>query len=99
MGRLEPETIRQVIRATFPRFRKCYEAVLQTDPSVHGTVSSRFIIGHDGVVELVYSETRDPSIPSSMVDCISNVYLRVQFPSPVGGKVMVTYPVDFQNHQ
>lgn len=98
-GRLPPETIRRVIRSAFPRFRKCYEVALAANPNARGGVSSRFVIGLDGVVELVYSEAMDASIPASMVDCISNVYLRVEFPPPLDGKVMVTYPIDFQNEK
>ena len=43
--------------------------------------------GPEGWIEMVCSKATDPSIPQSMVDCISLEYLYVEFPRPEGGKV------------
>jgi hypothetical protein len=96
VGKLPPETIKRVIRANFPRFRACYESGLKKDPGLKGTVAVRFIIDNTGAIEtanLAGGSMSDGSVSS----CVLGVYKTISFPEPEGGKVMVTYPIDFQN--
>jgi len=95
IGRLPPETVKRIIRANFPRFRACYEQGLKKDPALRGTVGVRFIIDNTGAVETA-------SLTSSVSDgqvsaCVLGVYRTLSFPEPEGGKVMVTYPIAFDN--
>lgn len=95
-GRLPPEVIKRIIRANFPRFRACYEQGLKKDPGLKGTVSVRFIIDTTGAVES--ANLSGGSMPDANVSsCVLGVYRTLSFPEPEGGKVMVTYPIDFQN--
>jgi hypothetical protein len=93
-GRLPPEAIQRIIRQNFGRFRACYEAGLQRNPSLHGTVSTRFVIGRDGAVSNVSdggSSMPDPAVTS----CVHRAFYGVSFPQPEGGIVTVTYPIVF----
>lgn len=97
-GRLPPEVIKRIIRANFPRFRACYEQGLKKDPGLKGTVAVRFIIDTTGAVEsanLSGGSMSDGQVSS----CVLGVYRTLSFPEPEGGKVMVTYPIDFQNEE
>lgn len=95
-GTLPPETIKRVIRANFPRFRQCYETGLKKDPGLRGTVVARFIIDNTGATETV-SLSGGTMGDAGVASCVLGVYRTVSFPAPENGKVMVTYPIDFQN--
>lgn len=95
-GKLPAETIKRIIRANFPRFRQCYEAGLKKDPGLRGTVIARFIIDTTGATESAsYSGGTLPD--ASVQSCVVGVYRTLSFPEPESGKVMVSYPIDFQN--
>ena len=97
-GRLPPEVVKRIIRANFPRFRACYEQGLKKDPGLKGTVSVRFIIDTTGAVES--ASGAGGSLSDGQVSgCVLGVYRTLAFPEPEGGKVMVTYPIDFQNEE
>ena len=95
-GRLPPEVVKRIIRANFPRFRACYEQGLKKDPGLKGTVSVRFIIDTTGAVESA-SGAGGSMTDGQVSGCVLSVYRTLSFPEPEGGKVMVTYPIDFQN--
>lgn len=97
-GRLPPEVIKRIIRANFPRFRACYEQGLKKDPGLKGTVAVRFIIDTTGAVESANLSGGSMS-DSQVSSCVLGVYRTLSFPEPEGGKVMVTYPIDFQNDE
>jgi hypothetical protein len=95
-GKLPPETIKRVIRANFPRFRQCYEGGLKKDPGLKGTVAVRFIIDTTGAIESA-SLSGGSMSDSQVSSCVLGVYKTLSFPEPESGKVMVNYPIDFQN--
>ena len=95
-GKLPPETIKRVIRANFPRFRQCYEAGLKKDPGLKGTVAVRFIIDTTGAIESASLSGGNMS-DGAVSSCVLGVYKTLSFPEPESGKVMVNYPIDFQN--
>jgi hypothetical protein len=94
-GRLPPSVIKGLVKAHFPRFRTCYERLLKTNPAAAGTISVRFFVERNGAVS-----TADVQEDSTITDaatraCVRSAYTRIRFPEPVGGRVMVTYPIDF----
>jgi hypothetical protein len=94
-GRMPPEVIRRIVRANFPRFRACYEVGLKTNPSLAGTVITRFVIDNSGAVESAASG--GGTLGSGTVSaCVLGVFRTLSFPAPEGGKVTVTYPINFQ---
>lgn len=95
-GKLPPETIKRVIRANFPRFRACYEQGLKKDPGLKGTVAVRFIIDTTGAIESA-SPSGGSLSDAGVSSCVLGVYKTLSFPEPESGKVMVTYPIDFQS--
>lgn len=93
-GRLPPETIQRIVRASFGRFRGCYEAGLARSPTLRGRVSTKFVIGRDGSVSAVADAGSD--LPDATVtSCVQSSFRALEFPEPAGGIVTVTYPLEF----
>lgn len=93
-GRLPPESIQRIVRQNFGRFRRCYEQGLTRNPTLAGTVTTRFVIGRDGAVSSVAdggSTLPDPAV----VSCVVRAFYGLAFPQPEGGIVTVTYPIAF----
>lgn len=95
IGKLPPEVIKRVIRANFPRFRRCYERGLASDPTLAGTVVVRLIVDATGAVETA-SLAGGTLDDATVRTCVLGVYATLSFPDPESGKVFVTYPIDFQ---
>lgn len=94
-GRLAPEVIRQVVRASYAVFRGCYERGLATNPKLEGRVTVRFVIQGDGSVS--DSTNGGSDLPSDeVVQCVIQGFLGIRFPAPSGGSVTVQYPIMLQ---
>jgi hypothetical protein len=93
-GRLPGEVIQRIVRQNFGRFRACYEAGLLKNPTLTGTVKTRFVIGRDGAVSNVGDG--GSSMPDAAVTaCVARSFYGIGFPQPEGGIVTVTYPITF----
>ena len=93
-GRLGPDAIQRVVRANFGRFRLCYENGLAMNPTLHGRVTTRFLIARDGSVG--YAADGGSDIPdASTVSCVVGAFSHLSFPEPAGGTVVVDYPIAF----
>ncbi len=93
-GRLPPEVIQRIVRQNFGRFRGCYEAGLVRNPSLSGTVTTRFVIDHGGAVASAVdggSSLPDPAVTA----CVVRAFSGVSFPQPDWGIVTVNYPIQF----
>jgi hypothetical protein len=91
-GRLAPEIIQKVIRASYPKFRACYEEGLKMTENLGGRVTVRFDVEADGTViryEPVCTSLPDPRV----VSCIAQHFTGLKFPKPTGGSVRVVYPI------
>ncbi len=95
-GRLPPEVVKRIVRANFPRFRACYEAELKKDPKLEGTISTSFVINEKGEPEAV--KAGGGTMGNATVQaCVTKVFTTLSYPEPEGGKVAVTYPIEFKN--
>lgn len=91
-GGLSQEAIRRVVQRHLPEVRFCYEQGLQSNPSLEGRVSVRWIISPAGSVQsaaIGSSDLRSAPVES----CIASAVQRWTFPTPDGGgPVGVNYP-------
>jgi len=96
-GRMPPEVIQRIVRQNFGRMRMCYEAGLQRDPNLQGTVVIRFVIDRQGNVPSASAgagtDLRDPAV----VSCVTRAMSNLSFPQPEGGLVTVNYPIRFSD--
>jgi len=94
-GRLDPDIIQHNVRASFGRFRACYEAGVQRDPSLHGVVAVAFTIAEDGSVHDQREDARTTLEDKEVIACVVNGFGKLSFPQPQGGVVTVIYPIEF----
>ncbi len=94
-GRLDHGTIRKVVGGANARFRMCYERGLQKVPTLTGGVTVRFVIGRDGAVSNVSSNSADMPDPD-VKQCVVRAFYGLRFPSPESGIVTVVYPLKFR---
>jgi hypothetical protein len=91
-GRLPPEVVSRVVRASLGAFKACYECGLRNDPDVQGRAATRFVIGADGAVSHVGNGGSD--LPDrGVLLCIAHAFEGLSFPRPESGTVAVTYPI------
>lgn len=96
-GGLSKEEIGRVIKRYLSQIKYCYEKELTRNPNLAGKVVTSFTISGTGKVtecDVVESSLNDPTVE----DCVSKIILRIQFPQPKGGGiVLVSYPFIFQS--
>jgi Ca-activated chloride channel family protein len=91
---IPPEVIRRIVQANHPQFRACYESGLKRDPSLRGDVKVRFVIDQTGAVETA-SLDGGTMLDADVRACTRNVFESMSFPESERGKVLVTYPIDY----
>jgi hypothetical protein len=91
---LPVEVIERIVRMNFGRFRLCYENGLRTDPTLEGTVRTRFVIETDGSTGVV-SDAGSDLTDTGVVACVERAFGNLSFPSPPGGAMTVTYSLSF----
>ena len=91
-GRLAPEVIQRIVRMNNGRFRQCYENGLRTNPTLSGRVTTKFVIGRDGAVQMAADGGSD--LPNQeVVSCVVRSFQNLSFPKPEGGVATVVYPI------
>ena len=84
----------KVIKNNLNAFRYCYQRELQKDPSLSGKITLKFVISKDGSVST--AAVKSSSMNNSAVEsCMVSRMMRLSFPDPNGGIVMVSYPFYF----
>ena len=95
-GTLPVEVVKRIVRATFPRFRACYELGVDRDPKLKGQVTGRLLVDSTGAVSAV--KDGPTTIPDPIVaSCVMGVFQTMAFPEPVGGDVEITMPLALAN--
>ena len=93
-GRLPKDVIQRIVRQNFGRFRQCYLNGLAANPSLTGTVNTRFIISRSGAV--AGAQNAGSNMPDGGVtSCVVSGFLGLSFPAPDNGTVTVDYPITF----
>jgi hypothetical protein len=92
-GRLAPQEIQRVIRASYGDIKTCYEAGLRGNAQLAGRVSVRFVIQRDGTVSSADANIDNDMKDRAVTDCVVQVIHKLVFPKPENGIVTVVYPV------
>jgi hypothetical protein len=93
-GRLPPEVIQRIVRYNTGRYRRCYADGLARSSSLHGRITVKFTIGHDGAVASTSNGGSDLGDPA-VVKCVVQAFENLSFPQPEGGNVTVQFPLVF----
>jgi hypothetical protein len=95
LGALDRSLIDEVIKRHMNQIRYCYQRELTRDPALAGKIVVRFTIAGDGSVSA--SSIKETTMNNSAVEtCVTGRFMRMQFPEPRGGGVViVSYPFLF----
>jgi hypothetical protein len=93
---LKPTEIQAVVRAAFGEYRRCYGALLKSDPAAAGTSRLKFAIRGDGSVDALTVDS-DTGLRGLTFDgCMTDVTRALVFPQThAHGATTVTYPIMF----
>ncbi len=90
-GSLDKEIIRRVIRSHIDEVKYCYEQELTKDHSLFGQIMVQFTIAASG--QVIASVLQSSTMGNGRVEsCTVQAVRRWQFPKPLGGIVIVSYP-------
>lgn len=95
LGALDRALIDAVIKRHMNQIRYCYQRELMKNPALKGKLVIKFVIAKDGSVSS--ASTKSTTMNNAAVqDCVVGRFLRMQFPEPKGGGiVIVSYPFIF----
>ena len=95
LGALDRRLIDEVIKRHINQVRYCYQRELAKNPALGGKIVVKFTIAPDGSVR--QANVKSSSMNSAPVqNCIVGRFMRMQFPEPKGGGiVIVSYPFLF----
>lgn len=95
LGALDRSLIDEVIKRHMNQIRYCYQRELTKNPALGGKIVIKFTIAKDGTVS--QASTKSTTMSNSAVEnCIVGRFMRMQFPEPKGGGiVIVSYPFLF----
>ncbi len=95
LGALEMSLVDAVVQRHKAQIQYCYERELKSDPSLAGRVVVKFVVAKDGSVSS--ATTKSSTMGSPAVEgCINGRFMRMRFPEPKGGGiVIVSYPFLF----
>lgn len=103
-GRIDPNEVRKVVRASFDKFTACYQEGLKRDSKLAGRVAVQLVIEPDGHVSEVSSVTSGSGAGAELVttlkdkkvvECILDAHRKLVFPKPQGGRVPLVNPIEF----
>lgn len=95
IGNMDRSEIDEVIKRHMPAIRYCYQQHLQRKPDLGGKIVVGFTIAGDGSVARAQAK-RSTMDHAEVESCIVGRFLRMSFPKPRGGgMVIVSYPFLF----
>jgi hypothetical protein len=95
LGQLDKALIDAVVKRNLAQVRYCYQRELTKNPTLQGKITVKFTIAGDGTVSS--ATTKASSMANAAVEsCINGRFMRMTFPEPKGGGlVIVSYPFFF----
>ncbi len=95
LGALDRSLIDEVIKRHMNQIRYCYQRELTKNPALGGKIVIKFVIAKDGTVSSAEKKTSTMN-NGAVEQCIVGRFMRMQFPTPKGGGiVIVSYPFIF----
>jgi len=91
-GSFDKSLIRRYLKRNVAKLQYCYEKELLGKPTLEGTVTLQFTIDANGTVERATATGVDPAVAS----CAALVIRAIEFPRPVTGQVLVSYPMTYR---
>jgi uncharacterized membrane protein YgcG len=95
LGALDKSIIDRIVKQHLPQIRYCYQKELNKNPKLFGKIVVKFVISKEG--EVSSASTKSSTMNNPIVEkCINSRFMRMRFPKPKGGGiVIVSYPFVF----
>ncbi len=95
LGALDKSEIGAVIERHLNQLRYCYQRELVNEDDLAGKITVKFVIAEDGSVSSAATK-RSTMNDSDVESCLNGRFMRMRFPEPEGGGIVVcTYPFIF----
>ncbi|MEN0063059.1 MAG: AgmX/PglI C-terminal domain-containing protein [Myxococcota bacterium] len=95
LGALDRSLIDEVIKRNMNKIKYCYQRELTKNPALQGKIVIKFTIAKDGGVAAASKKSTTMN-NASVEQCIVSQFMRMRFPEPKGGGiVIVSYPFLF----
>ncbi len=95
MGGLDQTQIEKVMQKGLAQLGYCYQRELTKNPALAGTIVVKFVVARDGTVSTASTKTTTMN-NSTVESCVKGHVLGYQFPPPLGGMAMASYPLIFR---
>jgi tetratricopeptide (TPR) repeat protein len=90
---MAPDEAQRVLRGAMPRVRQCYNAGINSDPTMRGSVILKFTVNKLGAPSNVEA-TSTGSVSDTVKSCVAGVGRRLEFPAPGTGDAVFTQTYD-----
>ena len=95
VGEIDRAAIARVLKRNRPKFNRCYQLSLNSEPSIQGKLVMKWRISPRGRGANI-SSTRSGIDSKSLKSCVANVLEGLTFPRPPEGQIPeVTFPFNF----
>jgi len=91
-GELNTSTTEKLLRRRMSRVQKCHEDALESGQRLEGSMTISLEIGEVGRV-VAWEVSRSNLDSSSLETCVGELFKRLRFPRPRGGKATLAVPV------
>ena len=95
-GTLSQQLVEKTLEKSLNKFQYCYEKALLSDGALAGTVLMQWMIRVDGEVSDV-KVVRSELNQSELHACLTRELMKIHFPTPKGGTVIIKYPFSFSS--
>lgn len=93
-GKLDPELVKNQVKAKRYEFSKCYREAIEKDPSVKGEMSVQFTVsGSKG--NIIAAVERDTAINASIKECVLTEVKKWKFEPATGSNSVVRFDMLF----
>jgi len=88
MGALDRSVTDAVVKRRMNQIRYCYQREITSDPNIAGKVVVKFVVAGDGTVSSASIESSTMG-NTAVESCVTSRFLRMMFPEPKGGGIVV----------
>lgn len=93
---LKPNEIQAVVRGARDGYKRCYRALLKTNPAAAGKLTLSFAIEGDGTVSDAKTRADGGDLDDATLRaCVTRITTALSFPKTNAGRTTVRYPVVF----
>lgn len=96
-GKLSKAAVSEGVSHGMPAIEACYQRAQPANPGLRGNIVVNFVVSPEGSVPHAAALEEGTDLPDEgVIDCVLDVFRKLRFEAPVGGRAVVTYPLKFE---